>query len=133
MCVGFKIDTSLCTECERCVIACSLIQTGGVKPGDSHIRIQKQWPEVPEIYVCRFDDCNDKQCIQVCPVEAISSEDGIIRIDKETCISCEVCVEACPFSAVRMVDGYAVKCDFCGGDPACIQECATKALTRKGA
>jgi len=42
-------------------------------------------------------------------------------------------VEACPHQAIRL-DGEerAFKCDFCGGQPACVPECVTQALRRAG-
>jgi hypothetical protein len=34
--------------------------------------------------------------------------------------------------SVKSGGELAWKCDFCGGSPACIPECVTAALTRKG-
>ena len=131
MAVGFTIDVEKCTECLRCSGACSLVKTGKVQISLSHIVIEKKWPKTPEIWVCRFDDC-EKPCIEACPTEAISIKDGIVVIDPELCTGCNSCVEVCPYKAIYLNNNsIAVKCDFCGGDPACVKECVTGALKMK--
>jgi ferredoxin len=40
-------------------------------------------------------------CLQVCPVEAISMEQGKAEIDMEKCIRCGKCHDACPHEAIR--------------------------------
>jgi len=125
-------DPEKCTECQRCMIECSLVKTGSVALASARLRIRKSWPEVPRLQVCRFDDCGEKPCIDACPVEAIEVREGIVLIDWEVCTGCEACVDACPYGGITMSgEQLAVKCDFCGGDPACVRECATEALTRK--
>ncbi|MBN2050269.1 MAG: 4Fe-4S dicluster domain-containing protein [Spirochaetales bacterium] len=131
--VGFKIVPENCTECKRCVAACALAKGGYIQPLISRIGIDKRWPEAPVIRVCRFDDCDDKPCIAVCPVEAIHLQNGYVFIDEDTCISCGACVSACPYGAIFMNDKttVAINCDFCGGDPACVKECVTAAISLK--
>jgi Fe-S-cluster-containing dehydrogenase component len=130
--MGFVIDVEKCTECRRCMIACSLAKSGGVRMQSSRIDIRPNWPDVPEIRVCRFEDCAGHPCIEACPVNAISESDGVVLIDVETCIGCGACVAVCPYQAILTVDGKALKCDLCGGDPACVKECVTGALQTKG-
>ncbi|MCG8453916.1 MAG: RnfABCDGE type electron transport complex subunit B [Spirochaetales bacterium] len=44
-------------------------------------------------------------CVKSCPVDAISyTENGLVRVDEEKCIGCEVCVTVCPTGAMHMVD-----------------------------
>ena len=129
---GFDIDEKQCTECGRCTSVCSLVKTGKVLPGEGRMQILRSWPEYPEIKVCRFDDCSGQPCIEVCPADAISNNDGIVLIDADACIRCGVCVEACPYHAIRLDrEGLAYKCDFCGGKPACVPECVTLAIRAK--
>jgi len=52
-------------------------------------------------------DLNDQSCVEVCPVDCISSEAGVDRksyIDPDECIDCGACVEACPNLAVFRSD-----------------------------
>ena len=49
------------------------------------------------------DECNGcKKCsvIEVCPVNAVSLEDGVAKIDPDTCINCGRCVGKCHFDAL---------------------------------
>jgi Fe-S-cluster-containing hydrogenase component 2 len=41
-----------------------------------------------------------------------------------------VCTIACPFGTVNYnaSTGKAIKCDLCGGDPACAEACPTEAI-----
>lgn len=126
--MGFVIDVGKCTECKRCVIACSLAKTGVVRMRSSRIEIRPNWPEVPEIRLCRHGDCEGQPCIEACPVGAISNVDGVVLIDGEACIGCGACETVCPYHAIRIEDGKAFKCDLCGGDPACVHECVTGAI-----
>jgi Fe-S-cluster-containing hydrogenase component 2 len=41
-------------------------------------------------------------CVPVCPVEAISMQDGVAVIDQETCTQCEACVSTCPVEAIKV-------------------------------
>jgi len=133
MAIGFEIDPQKCTECERCMAVCSLLKFQKVLIRQASISVERNWPEIPVIRVCRFDDCEGQPCITACPVAAISKQDGIVRINREACIGCGLCVQVCPEQAIWM-DGEnnAYKCDFCGGDPACVKECVTGALSLKG-
>lgn len=130
---GFTFDLERCTECERCMMACSIAKEGLVLPGRSRISLVKGWPELPGVRVCRFDDCPGTPCVAACPSGAIPVVDGIVRIDPSACTGCGICVEVCPFAAIRMDDGVAFKCDLCGGEPECVKACVTAALGVKGA
>jgi Fe-S-cluster-containing dehydrogenase component len=132
MATGFAFDFEKCTECRRCMIACSEVKTGAVRMAGSRIEIIRSWPELPDIRVCRFDDCAGHPCVASCPVDAITEAGGLVLIDRETCTGCEACVEACPFHAIRMESGTAMKCDFCAGDPECVKACVTVAIAKKG-
>ncbi len=132
MATRFAFDFEKCTECRRCMADCSVVKTGMVRMGDSRIEVVRHWPELPEIRVCRFDDCAGHPCIAACPAEAISEAGGIVAIDREACTGCEACVDACPHDAIRMNGDIAMKCDFCGGDPACVKACVTAAIAGQG-
>jgi len=46
----------------------------------------------------RCTGCGD--CLDVCPVEAISMNNGKAWIDSETCLACEACAQVCPIDAI---------------------------------
>jgi Fe-S-cluster-containing hydrogenase component 2 len=41
-------------------------------------------------------------CVEVCPVEAISLDDGKAHVDGEKCVDCGVCVGECPTDAISL-------------------------------
>jgi carbon-monoxide dehydrogenase iron sulfur subunit len=130
---GFEIKAQKCTECERCMAACSMVKLNRVQLRRARITIGVSWPELPVINVCRFDDCVEQPCINACPVGAISNNEGIVLIDREICTCCRACIEECPYHAIWMDEkGLAYKCDFCGGEPVCVLECVTGAIRIKG-
>jgi len=54
---------------------------------------------------------------------------GWLELDKDKCIGCKMCVQACPFgrSVWDELTHKVLKCDNCGGDPACAKMCPTHA------
>jgi ferredoxin len=53
-----------------------------------------------------------------------------VKIDKETCIGCGACVDVCPVTALSMEDGKAVcDADTCIDCGACISTCPTQAIS----
>lgn len=41
-------------------------------------------------------------CIDICPVDAITFEDNLAAVDKDWCIGCGVCATTCEFDALRV-------------------------------
>ena len=46
-------------------------------------------------------------CVNACPVEAISIQDGKAIIDQGKCIKCGTCAAICPQGAVKEEEKYA--------------------------
>ena len=43
------------------------------------------------------------QCVDACPVEAITVEDDKAVIDSDACLECGVCIEECPNDALTLL------------------------------
>jgi carbon-monoxide dehydrogenase iron sulfur subunit len=132
----WHIDSSKCTGCKQCVMACSLAKTSVYSP-ESRIfvkRLERLGWSIP--MVC--EHCVEAPCAAVCPVYAISrdTDTGIVDIDLQKCIGCRLCRYACPWgketinlTRIRGYSGFkALKCDLCGGDPACAKVCIPGAI-----
>ena len=49
------------------------------------------------------DKCTGcSECVEVCPVEAITLENEKAVIDEENCTDCAVCVAECPTEAISV-------------------------------
>ena len=70
--------------------------------------------------------------MDVCPVNALvrDGDTAVIRVVDEDCIACMLCVDACPYGGITYSEdkGVVIKCDLCGGDPACAAYCAPGAI-----
>ena len=149
---GMLIDSTQCASgCTDCVTACNTENglSGGTKATDS------QWIrkiEIKEIRTGKVQSlpmmcqhCAEPPCVDVCPTGAsFKRADGIVLVDKHTCIGCRYCMMACPYKARSFVHepvtgqktgtprgkGCVESCDFCahridaGGTPACVESCA---------
>jgi molybdopterin-containing oxidoreductase family iron-sulfur binding subunit len=149
---GLLIDTTRCsTGCTDCVGACNTENglSGGTGPTDS------QWIrkiEIKEIKTGRTQSlpvmcqhCAEPPCVDVCPTGAsFKRADGIVLVDRHSCIGCRYCVMACPYKARSFVHepltnqkadvprgkGCVEGCTLCvhridrGEGPACVEACA---------
>jgi len=129
-------DIDLCLGCKTCEIACA-IEHSKRKDLFSAV-LQRIKPHMDVVYVgvpvpmnCRH--CDGAPCLEVCPTEAISRDDGPVIIDASRCIGCRNCVVVCLYGAIRF-EKVAYKCDQCnerlanGLMPACVEACPVGAL-----
>lgn len=58
--------------------------------------------------------CLAHSCVEVCPKDAVSIQNGKSVIDQEKCVSCGRCKEACPYGAILKMERPCVKA--CGVD-----------------
>ena len=153
---GMLIDATRCSpDCNECVKACNTENglSGGTAPTDS------QWIrkiDIKEIRTGRTasapvmcQHCAEPPCVDVCPTGAsFKRADGIVLVDRHTCIGCRYCVMACPYKARSFVHepltdqkaevprgkGCVESCTMCvhrvdaGRKPACVESCPTGAI-----
>lgn len=150
--LGFYHNSSACTGCKVCAIACK--DKNDLPVGVNFRRVYQYegggWvndPRHPDVMVpsnvfayalsIACNHCEDAMCMQVCPVGAISKNaDGIVTINPDQCIGCRYCEWACPYGAPQFNEdlGFMTKCDFCqdllakGQNPACVDACVMRAL-----
>ncbi len=122
------VQSEKCTGCRMCELACSSTKEGVFIPSRSRIHVVTNGLEGwSRPVVCL--QCEDPMCMAVCSVGAISKTettqgDSLISVNKEKCKGCYQCIVACPFGAIEFFkDLRAIKCDLCGGDPACVDFC----------
>ena len=51
-----------------------------------------------------------------------------VRVIKEKCKGCTICVKNCPFNAITMVGKIALIGETCTGCGACVEKCPFKAI-----
>ena len=150
---GMLIDVGRCDDgCDDCVSACSKengLQGHGRKATDAQW-IRKVDLHNPETGLSRSlpvmcQHCEDPPCVDVCPTGAsFKRADGIVLVDKHTCIGCRYCMMACPYKARSFVHealedqkthaprgkGTVESCTMCvhrvdaGDQPACVEACS---------
>ncbi len=153
---GMLIDTTLCSpECNECVKACnsenglaervSLTDPQWIRKVEIEYRDTGRKVSAP--VMCQH--CAEPPCVDVCPTGAsFKRADGIVLVDKHTCIGCRYCVMACPYKARSFVHeplteqkpevprgkGCVESCTMCvhrvdqGLQPACAESCPQQAI-----
>ena len=150
---GMLIDAGKCqADCDACVSACAT--ENGISAAPS-AATQAQWIRKIDLrdpasgkdtslpVMCQH--CADPPCVDVCPTGAsFKRADGIVLVDKHSCIGCRYCMLACPYKARSFVHesvtdqaphaprgkGTVESCTLCvhrvdrGGTPACVEACA---------
>ena len=145
---GFFIDSSRCTGCKTCELACKDYKD--LTPDVSFRRIYEyaggDWQEDNGVWhqnvfayylSIACNHCEDPACTKVCPSGAMHKrEDGFVVVDEDVCIGCRYCHMACPYGAPQYnaAKGHMTKCDGChtrvadGKKPICVESCPLRAL-----
>jgi len=143
---GMVIDLKRCYGCYACSMACKV--KNHTPPEVFWARVLKgergEFPNtVRQALPVLCMQCEQPSCQDVCPTGATHTLDnGIVVVDKETCMGCKYCMMACPYGARYSVEdwesyfpdglelspyeqfakkfweehsgcGVATKCDFC--------------------
>ena len=145
--MGFYFDQSRCTGCYTCCVACK--DWNDIAAGPAHWRrvTSREWGTYPEVFLAYLslscNHCEQPACAAVCPVSAIAKrqEDGIVVVDRETCLGGDICdmpcKQACPYSVPQFGSEENPKmqvCHFCldrlneNKKPACVDSCPVRAL-----
>jgi molybdopterin-containing oxidoreductase family iron-sulfur binding subunit len=149
---GLLIDASKCADgCNACVSACreenGWWDTGRPETDAQWIRqltVRNPGNGASFSLPMMCQHCADAPCVHVCPTGAsFRRADGIVLVDKHTCIGCRYCMMACPYNARSFVHepvedqrphaprgkGTVEGCTLCvhrvdeGRSPACVQAC----------
>jgi len=106
---GMLIDTNQLSEAdvETCVTACQREHGWSVEAGS---KTDAQWVRKVTLHdqesghqtflpmMCQH--CESPPCVDVCPTGAsFKRADGIVLVNKHTCIGCRYCMMACPYKA----------------------------------
>jgi len=159
--LALAIDLDTCVGCHACVTSCKEWNAGGdpAPLGDVNAYQAGQrgaWANRVFSYEAGEGEagrtvhfpknclhCETPDCVTVCPTGASfkRAEDGIVLVDYDKCIGCNLCAWACPYGVRELdeVDGTMKKCTLCidriynlnlpEGErvPACVMACPTKA------
>ena len=101
--LGMLIDAGSCAGCFSCVYACKL--QNATPAGTYWCKVHKSekgtYPN-SELLVLPHScmHCQDAPCVNNCPTGASAhNEDGLVMVDYDLCIGCEMCIKVCPYGA----------------------------------
>lgn len=159
---GMLIDSNKCADgCNACVTACESENGWGSGSSDEqksdptqkaqwirtvHLKNKLTGSEHSLLMMCQH--CEHPPCVDVCPTGAsFKRADGIVLVDKHTCIGCRYCMLACPYKARSFIHeelsdqnpdvprgkGTVESCTLCvhkidrgDGSTACSEACASE-------
>lgn len=124
----------ICSGCETCQLMCSLEKTGAFNPKKSRVKVIPLAVGITVPVTCQ--QCEDPACQKACPEKAIvpHPELDLVVVDEKKCTGCQACLGACPYGIMAFdpEKKKALKCDLCGGNPACVQYCPSRVLELAG-
>ncbi|MEM7542308.1 MAG: 4Fe-4S dicluster domain-containing protein [Pseudomonadota bacterium] len=157
--LGLIIDVETCVGCHGCATACKQWNTSGTigplsdiepygsAPDGAWLNRIKTFELVSETseqtvhFPMSCLHCENADCVSVCPTGASykREEDGIVLVDQDRCMGCNLCAWACPYGARELdpVQGTMKKCTLCVDriyderlpeeerKPACVLTCPT--------
>lgn len=109
---GLLIDSAKCASgCDACVRGCHEehgISNAGNDDTDAQwirkIDLQDDLTGQPSSLPMMCQHCDSAPCVDVCPTGAsFKRADGVVLVNKHTCIGCRYCIMACPYKARSFV------------------------------
>jgi Fe-S-cluster-containing dehydrogenase component len=133
--LGLVIDLDTCVGCHACAVNCKEWNASGhsaplTDSNAYHADPSGVWFNRVHTYEAGEGEasrtvhfprsclhCETPACVTVCPTGASYKrvEDGIVLVNAETCIGCQLCAWACPYGAREFDadDGVMKKCTLC--------------------
>jgi Fe-S-cluster-containing dehydrogenase component len=143
-------DTTRCTGCRRCELACSEYNDGKSSPTIARIKVGRNYNFGPRGQQAGFeratgeygnfrliqDTCKQcphpVPCATACPNDAIVMDEktGARVVDPAKCKGCKICQRACPWDMMSFDadTNKATKCFLCNGKPQCAEICPNGAI-----
>ena len=139
---GMLIDTNKCVDgCTACVDACDS-ENGIDKMNKPQGQDQALWEMQRPQWVRKVklkdlqtgvvtnlpmmcQHCEHPPCVDVCPTAAsFKRADGIVMVDRHTCIGCRYCMMACPYKARSFIhQDVAEKLTLAPRGKGCVESC----------
>jgi len=154
---AFLVDTTICTACRSCQVACKNWNELGVEPTTNRGSYENPMDLSPTCYTkIKFVEreksgslnwlflkqqclhCGEAACMKVCPAPGAlyRNAHGAVVFNPEKCTGCKYCITACPFDIPRYnaATNKISKCHLCYDRiennliPACAKACPTGAI-----
>ncbi|RMG57648.1 MAG: 4Fe-4S dicluster domain-containing protein [Deltaproteobacteria bacterium] len=131
-----------CMGCGLCLVACVVEHS---KTKDILMAYKQETPrptprnvveegEEGACFSLQCRHCQEPDCVDACVNGALYIDNGVIKVNKDHCVACWMCVMACPYGCIyreeREGSWNSNKCDLCPGRdvPACVEICPNRAL-----
>ena len=153
---GVLVDTTLCAGCRTCESTCAEAngEDGVTFEEDVDLTVHRTTSEDQRTVVNEYETeqgpvwvksqcmhCLTPACASACLTRAMhKTEGGSVAWTEDRCMGCRFCMVSCPFDMPKFEYHSPVpriqKCTMCwenrvaeGGEPACVENCPTGALT----
>lgn len=139
--VAFFVDSTKCTNCRTCEVACKDVNRVDVGVRPRRVRTF-EGGEFPRVFVYNLtmacNHCADPACLDGCPAGAYTKResDGIVVHHPDLCMGCRYCTWVCPYGAPQFDPAARTvrKCNLCveeieqGRQPACVTACPMRVI-----
>ena len=121
----------LCTGCRACTMACAISHFNIADESLGAIQILRDPMKGYEFQVvCRV--CEEPECVAACMAVALTKdpESGQIKLDRDRCVGCWMCVSVCPHNAIvgEKKEIHAIDIELCEKCGICRSECKFDAI-----